>query len=97
MDAVHVSPHVKEKLKEQHQVTMREVHQCFENRLGNLLTDTRELTKTDPPTLWFIALTNKNRPLKIVYIQKGFQVILKTAYSPNSTESELYERFGAHS
>ena len=97
MDAVHVSPHVKEKLKEQHQVTMREVHQCFKNRSGKLLTDTRELTKTDPPTLWFIALTNENRPLKIVYIQNGFQVILKTAYSPNSTESELYERFGAHS
>ena len=37
MDAVHVSPHVKEKLKEQHQVTMREVHQCFENRVGSYL------------------------------------------------------------
>ena len=51
MDAVHVSPHVKEKLKEQHQVTMRQVHQCFKNRSEKLLTDTRELTKTDPPTL----------------------------------------------
>ena len=37
MDAVHVSPHVKEKLKEQHQVTMREVHQCFENRQESYL------------------------------------------------------------
>ena len=28
MDAFHVSPHVKEKLKEQHQVTMREVQRA---------------------------------------------------------------------
>jgi hypothetical protein len=44
--------------------------------------------------LWFIALTNQNRKLKIVYIQKGDQVILKTAYEPNDVELEIYERFG---
>jgi hypothetical protein len=97
MDSIHVSEQVKEKLRVRHQVAMREVYQCFENRHGKLLTDQRELTRTDPPTLWFIARTNQNRLLKIVYIQKDSRVILKTAFSPNATELELYERFGAHS
>ena len=60
-----------------------------------LLFDNRALTKTDPPTLWFIAKTNKNRFLKIVYILKNSQTILKTAYEPNETELAIYARFGA--
>jgi len=63
--------------------------------LAKLLFDTRANTKTIPPTLWFIAPTNKNRKLKIVYIQKGLQLILKTAYEPNEVELAIYERFGA--
>ena len=56
--------------------------------------DTRALTKTNPPTLWFIARTNKNRLLKIVYIQKNMQIILKTAYEPNEAELAIYARHG---
>ncbi len=62
--------------------------------IGRLLSDNRALTKTNPPTLWFVALTNQNRKLKIAYIQKGNQVILKTAYVPNDVELAIYERFG---
>lgn len=89
-----VSEAVKTKLQKKHQVTLREVEHCFMNRVGRLLYDNRALTKTNPPTLWFIALTNQNRKLKIAYIQKGSQVILKTAYEPNEVELEIYERFG---
>jgi hypothetical protein len=89
-----VSEAVKTKLQKKHQVTIREVEHCFINREGRLLFDNRALTKTNPPTLWFIALTNQNRKLKIVYIQKGDQVILKTAYEPNESELAIYERFG---
>lgn len=89
-----VSEAVKSKLQKKHQVTLREVEHCFINREGRLLYDDRALTKTNPPTLWFIALTNQNRKLKIVYIQKGLQVILKTAYEPNEQELAIYERFG---
>ena len=90
-----VSPSIESKLHKKHQVSIKEVEQCFFNREGRLLFDTRAKTKTIPPTLWFIALTNKNRTLKIVYIQKGQQLILKTAYEPNDVELALYERFGA--
>lgn len=89
-----VSDAVKAKLQKKHQVTLREVEHCFMNREGRLLCDNRALTKTNPPTLWFIAQTNQNRKLKIVYIQKGLQVILKTAYEPNEEELAIYERFG---
>ncbi len=92
-----VSPSIESKLHKKHQVSIKEVEQCFFNREGRLLFDTRAKTKTIPPTLWFIALTNKNRKLKIVYIQKGQQLILKTAYEPNDVELALYERFGAAS
>jgi len=85
---------IESKLHKKHHVSINEVEQCFLNRLGNLLYDTRAKTKTIPPTLWFIALTNKNRKLKIVYIQKGSQLILKTAYEPNDIELDIYERFG---
>lgn len=56
--------------------------------------DTRVLTKTNPPTLWFVACTNKGRSLKVVYIQKGNIVELKTAYDPNEEEARIYKRYG---
>ena len=89
-----VSTAIASKLHKKHHVSINEVEQCFLNRAGNLLYDTRAKTKTIPPTLWFIALKNKNRKLKIVYIQKEFQLILKTAYEPNEIELNIYERFG---
>jgi len=94
MENLVVSEVGKAKLQKKHKVTIREVEHCFINRQGRLLLDNRALTKTIPPTLWFIALTNQNRKLKIVYIQKGNQVILKTAYEPNDVELAIYERFG---
>ena len=90
-----VSEAIKTKLQKKHKVTLREVEHCFANRQGRLLFDNRALTKTTPPTLWFIALTNQNRKLKIVYIQKGSRVLLKTAYVPNDVELAIYAQFGA--
>jgi len=89
-----VSQKVIDKLKSQHQVVIAEVEQCFANRTGNLLTDNRELRKTNPPTLWFISRTNKGRLLKVVYIQKGREVHLKSAFDPNPAEIEIYSRHG---
>jgi hypothetical protein len=74
-------------------VTRREVEQCFENREGGLLRDTREKNRTDPPTMWFVAPTNSNRSLKVVFIQSESNVILKTAYDPNEDERRIYEKY----
>ena len=94
MENLHISDAVLRKLETKHGVGLPEVRQCFLNRKGKLLFDTRALTKTDPPTLWFIAKTNKKRWLKIVYILKDAKIILKTAYEPNETELAIYARHG---
>ena len=89
-----VSAAVEAKLKRDHAVELGEVRQCFLNRAGRLLVDNRALNRTNPPTLWFIASTNKARALKIVYIQDGLQVHLKTAYEPNDVEKAIYAKRG---
>ena len=91
-----ISPAVLAKLQNKTpQVTKREVEQCFENKSGRLLRDTREKHRTDPPTLWFIAKTNQNRALKIVYIQIGADVHLKSAFEPNADEIFIYGKYGS--
>lgn len=89
-----VSAAILQKLQRSHGVVRNEVEQCFLNRSGKLLTDNRELRKTNPPTLWFIAKTNQHRLLKVVYIQKGMIVELKTAYEPNADELRIYAKYG---
>jgi len=89
-----ISADVLYKLEHKHDVTREEIEQCIANRTGKLLQDTREKHKTNPPTLWFLAYTNKLRLLKIVYIQIGDMVELKSAFSPNKTEIDIYSRHG---
>lgn len=90
--ALKCSSAVKQKLAEKHGVSLDEVQQCFANREGGLLEDARENHKTDPPTQWFIAETDYGRCLKVVFILKNGNILLKTAYSPNSKEEAIYSR-----
>ncbi|RMD67691.1 MAG: ADP-ribosyl-(dinitrogen reductase) hydrolase [Gammaproteobacteria bacterium] len=92
--AIVISPKIKKKLQEKHSVSEEEVHECFANREGRLLMDTREEHRSDPPTLWFIAETHMGRKLKIVFIQKGEDIYLRTAYEANETEIRIYEKYG---
>jgi hypothetical protein len=90
-----ISQPVAKKLAAKHRVNRRELEQCFENRIGGLLTDTREEHRTDPPTVWFLAETDAGRKLKVVYVQRGELVFVKTAYDANEDEKEIYmEKFG---
>lgn len=94
---IQFSPAVKEKLRVKHNVTEKEVFECFANREGNYLMDTREIHKTTPPTLWFIALTNKGKILKICFIppHQGHPAQLKSAFEPNEIERKIYASKGA--
>ncbi|MBS4098555.1 MAG: hypothetical protein KGZ83_17160 [Sulfuricella sp.] len=94
MNALVISQPVLDKLKAKHGVARREIEQCFDNREGGFLMDEREDHRTDPPTLWFIAPTNGNRLLKVVFIAIDGRVHIKTAYAPNDTEIGIYERHG---
>lgn len=85
---------VAKKLADKHRVDRKEVEQCFANRLGRLLEDKRARHKTHPPTLWFLSRTHQGRTLKIVCIQIGATIELKSAFEPNAEELAIYARHG---
>jgi uncharacterized DUF497 family protein len=79
---------------EKHQVTIREVYECFKNRKTKYAYDTRPEHQTNPPTLWFLAESNTNRLLKVVFVRYSkTDVVLKSAYQPNADEIKLYEMY----
>lgn len=89
-----ISKGVEEKLSNKAPpVSRREIELCFENREHGLLLDEREKNKSNPPTQWFIALTNQNRLLKIVFLQKNGDVTIRTAYEPNPEEVRIYKKY----
>jgi len=94
MKMILISPEVLTKLDLKHQVSRREVEQCFENLCGTFLEDAREDHKTDPATLWFIAPTNEDRLLKVVFIYIDGNHHIRTAFPPDQTEIDLYESAG---
>lgn len=88
-----INKRILDKLIIKHNVTKTEVFECFLNRTKGLLEDTRVDHKTNPPTLWFIAETDHGRLLKIVFIMLPDGTYeIKTAYTPNENEVNIYER-----
>lgn len=87
------SPQIRQKLAQRHGVSLNEIQECIANRTAGLLEDTREDHKSDPPTQWFIAETDSGRELKVVFILKEGDVIIKTAYVPNDDEKRIYSRY----
>ena len=94
MKNLNLSEAVAKKIQDKHQVERWEVEQCFVNRIGKLLEDRRARHKSNPPTLWFLAKTNTGRVLKIVYIQTGVLIDLRSAFEPNADELGIYARSG---
>jgi uncharacterized DUF497 family protein len=89
-----ISQAIQAKLTSKHSVSRKEVEECFENRDGRLLADSREDHQTDPPTLWFIAASNQQRLLKVVFVQRGTDVFLKSAFEPPPEELRIYRKYG---
>lgn len=76
-------------------VAIKEIHECFTNRTHSYLLDKREEHKTDPPTRWFIAETHYGRKLKIAFMLKDGDVIIRSAFSPNEEELRIYGKFSS--
>ena len=87
-----VSAGVLVKLRDKHNVAVREIEHCFENLCGIYLEDAREDHQTDPPTLWFIAPTNRGRMLKVVFMFIDGNVHIKTVFEPEQGAIDFYER-----
>ena len=91
--AIIISDNISDKLAKKHKVSKSEIEQCFNNREGGLLVDDRDMHKTNPQTLWFVAPTNKNRLLKIMYVTDGTDIFLKSAYDATQEVIRIYEKF----
>ncbi|HWU76326.1 MAG TPA: DUF4258 domain-containing protein [Rhodanobacter sp.] len=89
-----ISPRIQKKLDEKHGVTTKELLECFENRRGADLFDTRAEHRTDPLTRWFLAHTNHCRLLKIVFIPRGDEMEIKSVFEPNEEEIRIYKKYG---
>ena len=87
-----LSPNIDKKLKARN-ISLDDCMECFENRIGNFLLDTREEHVTDPPTQWFVAETHSGRILKIVFVNEGTEVYIKSAYDANETIQQIYARY----
>ncbi|KAB7769326.1 ADP-ribosyl-(dinitrogen reductase) hydrolase [Xanthomonas maliensis] len=94
MGRIVISEETRAKLGTKHDVGEPEVHQCFANITGKLLIDNRDEHRSDPPTLWFIAPTNRGRLLKVCYVSKGGYFYLRTCYPPNEAELAIYRKHG---
>lgn len=92
--AIIISAAVAAHIKSKHKVDETEVRQCFANRTGALLIDTREKNRTDPRTRWFIAYTNGQRLLKVCFVPRDPDQFLRTAYDPNPDELFIYRAKG---
>ncbi len=92
--ALIISPKVRAKLAAKvPPVTQNEIEQCFANRTGTYLIDTRAEHGSDPPTHWFIAETHLRRKLKVAFIPRLEDIVIRTAYDPNPIEMKIYDRY----
>lgn len=90
--SVVISPRIKAKLSEKHQVSEDEVREAFDNICGNFLIDSREDHQTDPVTLWFVAETRKGRLLKVMFVYRDGNSVVKSAYDASDVVQGIYDR-----
>ena len=91
---LHISAAVREKLANKTPpVAESEIVQCFANRTGNYLMDTRADNLTNPITRWFIAETDFGRILKVAFMPTVNGIVIKSAYDPNEVEKRIYSKY----
>lgn len=78
-------------------VSEDDIRQCFANKAGKALTDTRANNLTNPLTRWFIAQTDYGQVLKIVYVPMSYGIVIRSAYAPNAEEVRIYRKYGEES
>lgn len=95
MDPYVLSDRMRAKLAQaDHDVTLKEIDECFSNRERGFLVDSREDHATTPQTLWFVALTNQNRRLKIMFVpERDGKIFIKSAYPATDNVTRIYERY----
>ncbi|QNN46495.1 ADP-ribosyl-(dinitrogen reductase) hydrolase [Thermomonas brevis] len=88
------SEKTKAKLQAKHNVSMKDVRECFMNRTGEVLEDTSEDHKSDPPTTFFVAPNNHGRLLKVCFILRDGTIYLRTCFEPSAKAIATYRELG---
>lgn len=91
-----ISDAVREKLAIKHNVTELDIIECFSDHSTKFLLDPRAKHKTNPPTQWFIGTTDHGRRLKVIFMFKDKQVIIKSAFPPDAEEERIYAKYAAN-
>lgn len=71
-------------------VAEAEILQCFANQTHEPLFDDREEHATNPRTRWFVGETDYGRKLKVVYVPRGYDIYVKSAYDANAKYVRIY-------
>lgn len=95
---LNITPKVLAKIGQQDHgsLSQRDVEQCFENWNGGTCTDAREEHRTDPPTQWFVSEDNRCRKIKVVFVQVGDDIYIKSAYPATDDVVRIYRKFCTH-
>lgn len=89
--AIIISPKIRQKLEdENHQVPEIDIAQCFANRVKGFVLDDREKHRTEPPTMWFVSETDYGRKLKVMFIMRGADIYIKSAYGATDEVERIY-------
>lgn len=92
-----ISPQVEEKIgaDDHGNVTVKEVLECFANHCGPYAYEDHPEHKNDKgkATPWFVADTNHGRTLKIMFVRKGQDVHLKSAYPATENVQRIYNKY----
>lgn len=69
---------------------MEEVREYYANRAGPWFKDSRDDHQTEPPTKWFVSMTDRCRVLKIVFVEYPGFCAIKSAFEPREQSKEHY-------
>lgn len=76
-------------------ITEREVRECFMAWDGRYCADTREdhTTQSGLQTRWFVGESHVGRCLKIMYVEDGENVYLKSAYLATTEVQRIFAKY----
>ena len=93
---LHLSAAIRDKLSDSnHRITESDLLQCFANAERGFIEDDREEHRTDPRTLWFVSQINYGVKIKVMFVIRGSEIYIKSAYRATDTVSAMYDRKSA--
>jgi hypothetical protein len=91
---IRISDDVLKKIAERN-IGPADIAQCFQNRELGYCDDTRAKHLTNPLTKWFVAPTDRDRALKIMFVPEKDGVDLKSAYDATDEIRRIYTKYAA--